>query len=163
MNGSLRLMTSVYLLNGEKILLLRRIGSKVVEDNSFVAAAGGHFEKEELSDARACALRELYEETGLTENDITGLHMKYITMRYKNGEIRVNFYFFAELNVPDTEIKSNEGELKWADFSEIPSLKMPVSAKYAMLHWLDKGRFDNAVYGGITEENGIDFKEFREF
>lgn len=163
MNGRLRSMVSVYFVNGEKILLLKRIGSKVVEDNSFVAAAGGHFENAELNDAKACVLRELYEETGLTENDIRGLHMKYITMRQKNGEIRINFYFFAELVCPDIEIKSSEGELRWAELSEISSLKMPVSAKWALLHWIRTGRFDSAVYGGITEENGIEFRQFREF
>lgn len=163
MNGNLRNMTSVYLINGEKILLLRRIGSKVVEDNSFVAAAGGHFESAELNDARSCVLRELYEETGLTESDIVGLHMKYITMRQKNGEIRINFYFFAELVRPAIRIESSEGELYWADLSEIPTLKMPVSAKYALLHWLKTGRFDNDLYGGITEENGIMFTRFEEF
>lgn len=163
MDGDLRHMTSVYLINGEKILLLKRIGSKVVEDNSFIAAAGGHFESCELNSARNCALRELYEETGLTENNIRDLHMKYITIRRKNGEFRLNFYFFAELTDPDIEIKSNEGELQWTEFSEIEALKMPVSAKYTLLHWVRIGRFDNAVYGGITEENGIVLTEFKEF
>ena len=67
MNGNLvegnrRNMTSLYLRHGNELLLLYRIGSKVVGD-SYVASAGGHFESEELNDARACALRELYEET----------------------------------------------------------------------------------------------------
>lgn len=64
MNGKLRNMTSLYLRQGNRLLLLYRIGSKVVRD-SYTASAGGHFEKEELNDAKACVLRELYDEHGI--------------------------------------------------------------------------------------------------
>ena len=84
MNGKLRNMTGLYLRQGDRLLLLYRIGSSVVAD-SYIPAAGGHFEKAELNDARACVLRELYEETGLTERDIENLALRYIAMRMKNG------------------------------------------------------------------------------
>ena len=61
MDGKLRNMTSVYLTGERGILCLYRIGSRVA-NNKYVGSAGGHFEKEELSDARACALREMQEE-----------------------------------------------------------------------------------------------------
>lgn len=64
MDGKLRNMTSLYLRQGNRLLLLYRIGSKVVHD-SYTASAGGHFEKEELNDAKACVLRELYDEHGI--------------------------------------------------------------------------------------------------
>ena len=55
MDGKLRPMTAVYVLQGEKILLLYRVGSRVVAPS--FCGVGGHFEKEELCDARACVLR----------------------------------------------------------------------------------------------------------
>ena len=61
MDGKLRNMTSVYLTGERGILCLYRIGSRVVSDK-YVGSAGGHFEQNELNDARACALRELNEE-----------------------------------------------------------------------------------------------------
>ena len=64
MDGKLRNMTSIYLTQGDKILLLYRQGGRVVSD-TWVASAGGHFEPYELNDARACVLRELREEIGL--------------------------------------------------------------------------------------------------
>ena len=72
MQGKLRNMTSIYLYDRQKeeILMLYRIGSKVVKE-SYIGTAGGHFEKDELNDAKKCVLRELKEETGLTEDDIT--------------------------------------------------------------------------------------------
>ena len=61
MNGKLRNMTSLYILKDDKVLLLYRQGSRVVNDK-WVGSAGGHFEPEELNDARACVLREMQEE-----------------------------------------------------------------------------------------------------
>ena len=92
MDGKLRNMTSVYLLQKDKILLLHRLGSKVV-GNSYVGAAGGHFEPGEISDARACVRRERKEETGLDELALEDLTMRYVTLRLKNGEVSVNIDF----------------------------------------------------------------------
>ena len=92
MEGKLRNMTSVFLFDREGILCLYRIGSRVANE-MYVGSAGGHFEKDELSDARACALRELQEELGLT--DLPNMKLRYVTCRLKNGELRNNYYFFA--------------------------------------------------------------------
>ena len=61
MDGRLRNMTAVYLLRGSRVLLLYRQGGRVVND-VWTGSAGGHFERDELNDARACVLRELNEE-----------------------------------------------------------------------------------------------------
>ena len=124
MDGKLRNMTAVYLLHGNKILFLYRKGSRVVGD-SYVGSAGGHFEKEELNDARACVLRELKEETGLAEKDVRDLKLRYVTLRLKNGEIRQNYYFFAYLDEPEKIEKSNEGNLEWVSFDRARELSMP--------------------------------------
>lgn len=97
MDGKLRNMTSVYLRHGDKLLLLYRIGSRIVAD-SYTGTAGRHFEKDELNDAKACVLRELYEETGLTEREIGNLSLRYVTFRLKNGELRQNYYFFRRFD-----------------------------------------------------------------
>ena len=61
MNGKLRNMTSVYIMYENKIPLLYRQGGRVV-NNVWTASAGGHFEENELNNAKACVLRELEEE-----------------------------------------------------------------------------------------------------
>ena len=58
-------MTSVYLTGERGILCLYRVGSRVA-NNLYVGSAGGHFEENELNDARACALREMQEELGIS-------------------------------------------------------------------------------------------------
>ena len=140
------------------------MGSKVVGD-SYVASAGGHFESEELNDARACALRELYEETGIKEREIDQLSLRYITLRRKDNEIRQNYYFFAELKERREGLKSNEGRLEWFRMDELLDNmpQMPFTAYYVVKHYLERGKDTNALYAGIAAESGVAFIEMNEF
>ena len=161
MDGKLRNMTSVYLTGERGILCLYRIGSRVA-NNLYVGSAGGHFEQGELNDARACALREMQEELGLTESDVADLKLRYITLRLKNGEIRQNYYFFGKL-LSDRELESTEGNLHWFSYEEAEHLHMPASAKHMMLHYLKTGRFDENLYAGVTDNAGTRFVIMEEF
>ena len=161
MGVSIRNMTSVYFQKDDQLLCLFRIGSRVA-DKLYVGAAGGHFEENEMPSPEACVLREMNEELGLTENDIEGLALRYITSRLKNGEIRMNYYFFADLKT-DKPLKSSEGTLKWIPFSAFPALPMPVSAKHMILHYLKEGRHTSHLYAGITQEEETFFTVMKEF
>ena len=162
MDGKLRPMTAVYITNGEKILLLYRVGSRVVAPS--FCGVGGHFEQNELCDARACVLREMREEIGLGEDDLSGMNMRYVTLRLKNGEIRENYYFFAELR-PGVEIKPDcgEGRLEWADMNSVLERKMPHTAWHMLAHYLREGRYTNLLYGGVTTEDSVVFTPMQEF
>ena len=124
---------------------------------------GGHFEQAELCDARACVLREMQEEIGLREDDLIGMKMRYVTLRLKNGEIRENYYFFAELK-PDAVIGGmcSEGRLEWADMGSVLTRKMPHTAWYMLEHYLKEGRYTDLLYGGVTTENGVAFTPMQE-
>ena len=145
----LRNMTSLYITGEGGILCLYRVGSRVA-NHKYIGSAGGHFENCEMNDPRACVLRELREELSLEERDLEGLRLRYITHRLKDGEIR-------------QELSSTEGTLEWIPYDRIPELNMPVSAKHMILHYLRKGRFDDALYGGFTQEAGTSFAPLTEF
>lgn len=161
MTPKLRNMTSVYFVEGETLLCLYRVGSRVA-NNKYIGSAGGHFEKEELNDPKACILREIREELGLSEEDVKELSLRYITHRLAGGEIRQNYYFFGKLK-DNRPLNSTEGQLHWVPFGEVPDLDMPVSAKHMILHYLKEGRFTDKLYCGATEEAGTRFVEMREF
>ena len=163
MVGKLRNMTAIYLFKGDNVLLLFRQGGRVV-NNVWTGSAGGHFEESELNNAKACILRELNEELNLDENDIDNLSMRYVTLRRTNGEIRQNYYFFANLkeNVTD-DLCSNEGDVKWFPVKDIGILEMPYTAKYVMEHYCVTGRFTDKLYVGVTNEKGVEFIELPEF
>lgn len=63
----LRNMATVYICNDNKILMMYRVGSRVFK-GALWAGIGGHFEMDELNEPRKCAVRELFEETGILEN-----------------------------------------------------------------------------------------------
>ena len=163
MIGKLRNMTAIYLFKKDKVLLLFRQGGSVV-NNVWTGSAGGHFEECELNDAKACVIRELNEELGLCENDIDNLALRYVAFRKTNGEIRQNYYFFAELGetVKD-DLISNEGRLEWFSIDEIRNLEMPHTAKYVMEHYISVGKFTDKVYMGVSNENGVEIIELVEF
>lgn len=161
MEARLRNMTSLYLVREEAVLCLYRIGSRVA-NNKYIGSAGGHFEEEELNDPQKCILREMKEELDLSESNVEGLTLRYITFRLTGGEIRQNYYFFARLK-EQRILTSTEGRLRWVPFEDIPALEMPVSAKHMILHYIQHGRYTNDLYAGITEENGTNFVVMREF
>ncbi len=162
MEGKLRNMTAIYLTQNGKMMMLYRVGSRVVSPSW--CGIGGHFEKEELNDAKAAMFREMKEEIGLFEHDIENLKFKYVTLRCKNGEIRQNYYFFADLK-ENSVLKTdcNEGKLEWVDMDDVLKKEMPFTAKYMLEHYLSTGRFDDKVYGGVTTPNGIVFTELEDF
>lgn len=157
--GKLRNMAGIYLTCGDKILLLYRQGSRVV-NNLWVASAGGHFEAFELDDARACVLRELQEELGLKLDQLTDLRLRYATLRSMEDEIRVNYYFFAELkNGTEMALESDEGALKWFPMEAIRELAMPFTAGFVLEHYLAVGRRTAALYGGVADGEKVVFVE----
>ena len=163
MNGNLRNMTAIYLLKDKRVLLVHREGGRVV-NNVWTGSAGGHFENDELNDPEACVLRELKEELGLCASDLEGLSLRYITLRYTKGEIRQNYYFFAELKASVREdLASNEGACRWFSLDEIDSLEMPFTAKYMMEHFCKTGYRTNILYAGVTTPTGVEFTELSEF
>jgi len=160
--SDLRPMTAIYLTRGDEMLLLYRIGSRVV-GNSYTGAAGGHMEPEEIDCAKACVLRELEEETGLTPDALEGLAMRYVTLRLKDGEIRQNYYFFAALREGFAPSESTEGQLRWFRLDELDALPMPVTAKHIVRHYVSTGRHTSLLYGCITTADGPIFAPMEEF
>ena len=156
----LRSMASIYLVRGEEILLLNR--SAGIAGGTWIAAAGGHFEPDELCDARACVLRELEEELGLTADDRKGLAMRYVTLRRTKDELRQNYYFFAELTGKEPQ-SSTEGTLKWFSPAELAALEMPFTAKFTLEHYFAIGRKSGKVYGGIADGKVVAFTELPAF
>lgn len=162
-SGKLRNLTSIYLLKGNQILLLYRQGSRVVND-VWVSSAGGHFEQDELNDARSCVLRELNEELGLKEECLKDMRLRYVTLYHNSKDLRQNYYFFAHLNDDvNIDFTSNEGELKWFELSELEELNMPFTSRWVINHYLQEGRLTDFFYAGVSTQNQMVFHVLSEF
>ena len=161
MNPTLRNMTSLFFEEENGLWCLFRRGSRVA-NNKYVGACGGHFEENELSSPESCVLREMEEELGLSAADVENLNLRYVTVRYMGHEIRLNYYFFARLR-GERLLSSTEGDLRFFTWEELKDIDMPVSARHMMDHYLTVGRFDEKLYGAMTEPGGSRFVELKEF
>lgn len=140
------------------------ISWKIIKERYSYLYAGGHFEDFELNDAKACVLRELEEELGLKYSEIKNLSLRYITLRRTKGEIRQNYYFFADLNNGVDEcLVSDEGICKWFLYSELSKLEMPFTAKYVIEHYLNVGQKTDEIYCGVADGKTVVFTKMPEF
>ena len=163
MTATLRNMTSVYIFRDDMVLLLYRKGGRVV-NNVWTGSAGGHFENYELNNPESCILREMKEERGIGRDSLERLQLRYITLRNVKGEIRQNYYYFADLNKDCSDmIQSNEGIAKWFTINEIINLEMPYTAKYVIEHYLAIGRFSSETFVGVAEGQGVQFINMPEY
>ena len=163
MSGKLRNMTSIYILRDDNVLLLYRQGGRVV-NNVWTGSAGGHFEDFELNDPESCVLREMKEELEIDRSDLERLHLRYVTLRRFKGEIRQNYYYFADLNKEYSKtITSNEGVVKWFPVNAIRNLEMPYTAKYVMEHYLTIGRGTSVTYVGVADGCKVQFVTMPEY
>ena len=124
----------------------------------WTGSAGGHFEDYELNNPESCVLREMKEELGIDRGSLEWLQLRYITLRNVKGEIRQNYYYFAELNKDQSDmITSNEGVAKWFHIDEIINLEMPYTARYVIEHYLEKGRSSQDTFVGVADGNNVQF------
>ncbi len=79
MEAKIRNMATIYIRRDDEMLMLYRIGSKVVDE--CFCGVGGHFKEKEMKDAKAAVLREMKEEIRLTEKDLDNLSLRYIGLR----------------------------------------------------------------------------------
>lgn len=138
-------MTSLFLVRGERFLLLYRRGSRAISD-SWVGI-GGHLEPDEIGDPTAGVLREMEEEVGIQADQISDLALRYVAVRDSGIELRQTYYFTATLSA-DAALPAEcaEGDLRWFDLTTDPSeLEMPPTAHVALVHWLTIGRTDDAL------------------
>ena len=109
-------------------------------------------------------MRELKEELSVSEEQLDNLRLRYVTLRRTKGELRQNYYFFAELKEGiSLNLTSKEGKLKWFEFDELKELEMPFSAKYVIEHYIQAGKDTDTVYGGIADGEKVVFTEMPEF
>lgn len=150
----LRSMTSLYIMHGSQILLLYREGSRVA-NHLWIGSSGGHMEESEINHPKMTVLRELKEEIGLDEDQLTNLHMRYITMENIKGEIYQNYYLFAQINEMNQELLSTEGKLQWFDQSDVFDLDMPRGSRYVLEHYLNHQDNKDLYVCGLSKDSAI--------
>ncbi|MDD3341100.1 MAG: NUDIX domain-containing protein [Bacilli bacterium] len=149
----LKNMAGIYILDGDKILLLKR--SKTESLNEYYSI-GGRFEPDELNNPFRCVMRELEEESGLLESHLTDIKLKYVSFRNYGNYITQNYLFFAKLKDKDIILKDcDEGTFEWVNIEDLFSKKMPPTSFACLKHYFsNEEKNDSILMAAATNNNG---------
>jgi len=147
----LRNSTAAFLRNNGKILLLKRSASKKIAPNVW-AGVGGHMEAHEINNPLAACYREIEEETGITQCQISGLTLLYILIRRSVDEIRQTYFYLGETVQTDV-IQTDEGELFWIPENELMNREFTQTFTAMLYHHSKRDPNNTAVYVGVADSN----------
>jgi 8-oxo-dGTP diphosphatase len=147
---TLRVMTAAFLENGDDFLMMKRsLNMKLMP--GLWAAPGGHLDPEEINDPRRACLRELNEETGLTEQYLSDFQLRYIIIRLKGtDEIRIQYIFFGQ-SVKREVTANEEGELYWINKLTLSDLQMPTTIRLTLEHYFQTAQTNDTIYTGTVK------------
>ena len=146
-----RQMSTALLFNENKVLMMKKDSSRIT-NTMFWTGLGGHLEPEELNFPKRACIREIFEESGIREEEIEDLKLKYILIRIKDDEIRQQFVYFGEVKSSEF-INSAEGELHWIELGDILELKLSKIVTFMVNHYLENPNKNEITIGTITLNN----------
>ncbi|ASS65771.1 MULTISPECIES: NUDIX domain-containing protein [unclassified Paenibacillus] len=115
----------------------------------FWTALGGHLEPEEISDPDTAVRREILEESGLLLDEVTDLMLRYVLMRQKDDEIRIQYVYFGRTEKAEL-VNSDEGKLHWIAEHELTGLHLSAVIREMLLHYF-RHRDERLVYSGTIK------------
>lgn len=146
-----RLMSTAFLFNNERILMLKRAEDRKLAPGLWTGI-GGHLEPEEINNPKQACIREIYEETGIQRDELTELSLRYILIRLKETDIREQFVYFGK-TFQEEVINTVEGELHWINEEIINTLEMPWIIKAMLEHYFEVGIRSMKQYVGVMTLN----------
>ncbi|MFD1414864.1 NUDIX domain-containing protein [Oceanobacillus jeddahense] len=152
----LRQMAVAFLFNDkQEVLFLQK-----KTDSSFLAGRkvpiGGHMEEAEINKPYHACIREIKEETGLVEEQLNHLRLRYIVHRIRNNsEIRTQYVYFGSVSDHTGLLESDEGKLCWVAGQDIVHQAVTATTKEIMKHYTEIGKSTDKVYtGSMKSLNG---------
>ncbi len=149
----MRIMTGAYLINDNKLLMLKRSKERALASNLWTGI-GGHVEASEQNSPEESCLREIFEETGIKSKEIKQFELRYILIRRSKDEIRQHYIYFGNISKINF-INSDEGTLHWINLSNVLNLEMPLTVKHMLLHFLNNLKEQSVFVGTINQSKMV--------
>lgn len=144
-----RLMAGAFVIKDGRFLLMKRSDTRTFYPGVW-GAVGGHLEPPEINEPRAACLREIYEETGLTEDDLTALDLRYIALRRQEDEIRVLYTYIGYAKTFAYEDKTGEGTLHWIEREDVLGRELSFVHRRALSHFMDHEEDRRVMAGAVS-------------
>ena len=138
-NIQTKAFAGAFLRYENEVLLMHRSIHKKIAPGLWAGIGGGILESEMSSPITAC-LREIEEETGITEAQIEALNLRYFVLldRVDNrGTLDSVYYFAGVLKEKPPLIETPEGKLHWGKLKDGVNLPMSTFMKAIYLHWIE--------------------------
>jgi len=148
---NIRYFAIAFIENNQKTLMMKRNGSSEIATNLW-APVGGHIEEYEHRQPEVACYREIFEETGISKDDLEDLNLRYIVMRLKKNEIRVQYVFYAKTR-KDKLANCEEGDLYWIKNNEIESLHTTFTTSAILKENKKENMEKNIIKVGVVEVN----------
>jgi 8-oxo-dGTP diphosphatase len=145
-----------FLKNDGRYLLIKRSPERKIAPNVW-SCIGGHMEAYELNDPIKTCLREIKEETGITEEHIYNLQLRYIIIRRYKNVIRQNYIYFGETNKKEF-IDTKEGTLHWISEKDLLNREYTKTYTEMMKHYMNTPDPEERVIIGTAGKGNTKLK-----
>lgn len=144
----LRQMATAFIYRDRQLLLMKKKQSRL-HHGEFWSGLGGHMEEHEINSPYEACIREIFEESGISESELTNMELRYILIRKKDNEIRQQYVYFGRTTKLETTT-SDEGELFWVDEDQVLNVTFSKIVKSMLEHYLSHRDLKEIVVGAIT-------------
>ena len=141
--------SGAFLVNNGHYLLIKRSPTREIAPNLW-SCVGGFMDDKELNYPIETCLREITEETGITNEHIFNLNLKYIIIRQYRNTIRQNYIYFGETDISEFK-NTEEGTLHWIKEEELLTLEYTKTYTEMLKHYLkNKNMLDGKIVIGVA-------------
>ncbi len=144
--------TLCHIIDGNKVLL--KMAVRGISKGKW-NGPGGKFEKGETPEQ--CAIRETYEETGITMRS-PFFHGKLYFFMEGRRKLAIEGYLFSTRRFYGRVRPSEEGEVKWFGVNSLPSSRMWDDDKYWFDLMLKRKKFDAYIYYDKKNKKVVEYR-----
>lgn len=145
----MRHMAVAFVENENKWLMMKRHSNKLIAGGLW-APIGGHLYAGEYQNPVDGCIREITDQSGILPHEIENIKLKYIVMRKKDQEIRIQYVYFLKTTQKNV-ISNEEGFNEWIEGCDLLELQTTFTTHEILRHYLTRSKFEDPIMIGVVD------------